>query len=245
MNDLKTIPIIDQKLDSFFERLQHTPGKWVYNGDTENVSTEDRKLLLASIYRYDRAGDKIHGTPFNGFLMANAPALLRTVCHTYLWNLVYMPMIIRSTVGGQMFLAGLLHSIVEAVDPTGNGLGVTSQEIQDTFEKYSQEVKIHNAARSFSLNLDMAIGREKLIAAAIENNKRKHDTCASQDYCDANMVMLETFVQVGFAKNEDQFIDVALSSLDDSRLTEKWNAVWYEAKRHNFFLEDKDLLTKA
>ena len=86
-------------------------------------------------------------------------------------------------------------------------------------------------ARAFAAELLAEIGADKLRAAAAENRRRNDATCASHDYCDANMPMAAAFEKVtGRPLLPD---DEPMTAPDLARV----NAAWSFAKAAGFFVD--------
>lgn len=118
---------IEKSLNHFFQRLGHTPGPW------EFCNSEYSSELIASADK-GKGEDSIlyHGADWpitipNARLIIQSPAMLRTLCRTYLWMLVNVKY--RGTLTVDQTLADLRNEISEAT-------GITCQEVQDTFEQY-------------------------------------------------------------------------------------------------------------
>jgi hypothetical protein len=104
--------------------------------------------------------------------------------------------------------------------------------------------KQHEVARKFAENLVFDL--EDDILKVIERNEAyttegKRDICASHEFCDANMVMLETMVEVmdkiGDAGAVGDFITDALGK-GDNEICDLWNAAWDEAIDNKFWFHD-------
>lgn len=81
-------------------------------------------------------------------------------------------------------------------------------------------------ARKFSELLLAEIGAASLRAAVERNGRpeyKEHDSCATHDFCDANMVMLAAFESLGTPVNNDA--------------PQLWNDAWTQAKLNGFFME--------
>lgn len=74
-------------------------------------------------------------------------------------------------------------------------------------------------ASHFSRQLIDTIGREKLILANQENERRNDDSCATHDYCDANQCMIDAMEKCGY---------------DATKEIEICNSVWDLAKALRF-----------
>lgn len=116
--------------------------------------------------------------------------------------------------------AGTFSEIIEAIKTRVN----TSFEIND----------ITVLAREFSKRLAECIGTNKLyLANYLNEHETDKDVCHTHDFCDANVVMLETFE----ANNIDLAIGEAFYTLAGK--------VWDCAKLNSFFLERRPNWTPA
>lgn len=81
-------------------------------------------------------------------------------------------------------------------------------------------------AKQFSVDLLKCIGAESMARVVTKNKTAEYtDACASHDYCDANMVMIDswrTIMKRGHRMNSD----------DDLSL---WNNAWTLAKQNSFY----------
>ena len=75
----------------------------------------------------------------------------------------------------------------------------------------------------------------------IEDNKKEtsDDVCHSHDTCDANMVMLDAFNDVGIDLEND-YVEFPGEGLVDTKsdsaiLINIWNKAWGEAKKNDFY----------
>lgn len=100
--------------------------------------------------------------------------------------------------------------------------------------------EITELAKAFSKNLLKEIGAEKL-KTVIEDNKKEtsDDVCHSHDMCDANMVMLDAFNDVGIDLEND-YVEFPGEGLVDTKsdsaiLINIWNKAWGEAKKNDFY----------
>lgn len=100
-----------------------------------------------------------------------------------------------------------------------------------------EAIKASEAARlawEFAIELERDIGRVGL-AKTVRVNKERADpfTCASHDYCDANMTMAEAYSRL-FGQVE--WIEEGHDESDTSG-QDRWNLAWDFAKRNHFFTE--------
>lgn len=129
---------IEQALDNFFQRLGHTPGPWKYTPHHfdeneghlffEGVEEGPCTINLKGAVAMSQEELNIHGR-----LIAQSPAMLRTLCRTYLWmltNLTYGTPTATFRIKSQEILAGLVGQISEAT-------GIDHQQVQETFEQYA------------------------------------------------------------------------------------------------------------
>lgn len=88
-------------------------------------------------------------------------------------------------------------------------------------------------ARRFSAMLLEDLGKD-LMARVNERNAQPEyaetDSCASHDFCDANMVMLAAIESFGFT-DDDVFENDC-----DNPLQKLWNEAWTLAKTNKFYL---------
>jgi hypothetical protein len=89
--------------------------------------------------------------------------------------------------------------------------------------KLSEPEKI---ARVFSALLAADLGYPTMEEIVGTNYGSADDTCASHDYCDANVYMMSAFVLTGHEADP--------SDLDE----ELWSAGWDNAKANKFYLDD-------
>ena len=86
-------------------------------------------------------------------------------------------------------------------------------------------------ARAFSANMLEAIGREKLgFAIAANALNPSAPWCASADWCDANMVMLDTLASV-LGVSEDWVMD----RIETDSILNLWNVAWTVARANHFY----------
>lgn len=69
------------------------------------------------------------------------------------------------------------------------------------------------------------IGQRKMNHVVRRNRQRRDNTCATHDYCDANMLMMAAFHEFGYVPCEVESADVVSI----------WNAAWDMAKRAEFY----------
>ncbi len=81
---------------------------------------------------------------------------------------------------------------------------------------------VRQVADQFKIILRVWLTEDELSAVVAENARRDDNTCASHDYCDANMAMDEAL----------QSFDVEISDEDD--LIELFNSAWDLAKKEGF-----------
>lgn len=116
---------IEKSINHFFQRLGHTPGPWFYNEDFD-IRPSNKPAVAYAIW--DTVVYKEPTAEANGRLISEAPAMLRTICRTYLWMLVNVKY--RGTLTVDQTLADLRNQISEAT-------GIECQEVQDSFEQYA------------------------------------------------------------------------------------------------------------
>lgn len=103
--------------------------------------------------------------------------------------------------------------------------------------------KIEPLIREFSALLCLDLGRDtvrKIVAKNAEYHKQgKTDVCASHDYCDANMVMLEAVSNLKIVTKPDGTFDEDryMADIADDSACRLWNAAWDMAKVSAFFLD--------
>jgi hypothetical protein len=125
---------IESQLDRFFDSLEHTPGPWMNpNLDYEVMTVPRGDVKICKLYPLRKAEEVLA----NGALVASAPAMLRTICHAYLWTLCWLPSKERNTLAGQALLAGLRSQIAESTH-------LTAQHVQETFEVYERQIASDN-----------------------------------------------------------------------------------------------------
>jgi hypothetical protein len=101
------------------------------------------------------------------------------------------------------------------------------------WDKEGEQTKTEIIARRFSQALLDDLDKEQLIELLFKNQqilKENKDYCASQDYCDANMIMSDTFDELGLKEDlwdgdEMSFYGINL-----------WNRAWRLAQRKDFFI---------
>ncbi len=121
---------IEQCLNHFFQRLGHTPGPWRFEDEfVRSNKSDDFGNVVAdtSIKPYPQFEDEQNA---NGLLVAQAPAMLRTLCRTYLHLLTHTK---------SLYLPELL---VPLRDQISEATGISWQEVQDTFEQYALWIQI-------------------------------------------------------------------------------------------------------
>lgn len=88
-------------------------------------------------------------------------------------------------------------------------------------------------AREFSRQLLKRIGIKQLVEANRRNAARGNDSCASHDFCDANVIMERAFrTAIGRAPLPKD------GPMTDATVT-LWNAAWTLAKTNSFYVEGK------
>jgi len=75
-------------------------------------------------------------------------------------------------------------------------------------------------ALEFSRQLIENLGISAMTEAIIKNRTGTDGSCATHDYCDANMVMLVALADLGLEEDGDEY----------------WNAAWSLAKENEFYL---------
>jgi len=81
-------------------------------------------------------------------------------------------------------------------------------------------------ARIFSALLQAELGFPTVEEIVGTNNERNDDTCASHDFCDANVFMSMAFTLTGHTDPTPW----------DDTATDLWNAAWAIAKTNKFYL---------
>lgn len=90
-------------------------------------------------------------------------------------------------------------------------------------------------ARKFAENLKEDIGDAALAEVVRRNGDASYDetgSCASHDFCDANMTMLASLMDFGFTDDE-------VFESDENPLIAVWNEAWDLAKKNNFYIFEK------
>lgn len=223
--------LISNKIDQFFKSLGHTPGPWKFEDEyvrAEVLNENDYGNQVADVIMRPENiyQDELR---FNGALIAQAPQLLRTIAHTYLTLLVYFAYgegsedinLLRIRI--DFVLADLRNKISLATSRE-------CQELQTIFEDLAYNITtIDKVARKFAelMKAEIGIGKLKLVNEQDEDNTS--NTCATHDFCDANMVMHEAMLHVTNIDASDE------GTTDETR--ELWNEAWDHAKRNRFFLK--------
>jgi hypothetical protein len=103
--------------------------------------------------------------------------------------------------------------------------------------KVGADLKVKDQiAREFSQLLTKNIGIANTREAVKRNEWESYrNCCASHDFCDANMVMLEAFRKLGFKDCTELPYD-SPEQLDSIKL---WNEAWDMARENKFYLEAK------
>lgn len=99
---------------------------------------------------------------------------------------------------------------------------------------------VEQIARRFSQLLTAYIGDAK-VRVAINRNKLEsyEDCCASHDFCDANMVMLEAFNQLSVKPPTD-----STAGPEQDEAVRLWGAAWDLARENKFYLGEKPDMSK-
>ena len=98
---------------------------------------------------------------------------------------------------------------------------------------------ITRIARDFSNRISVEIGADRLERAYLLNRSRGGSGCASHDFCDANMLMLEAFEAVGFVDVVDRISEESNADQEGpGTITHTWNAAWDEAKAAGFYVPE-------
>jgi hypothetical protein len=100
----------------------------------------------------------------------------------------------------------------------------------------ANEVLARTMGIKFSKVLKKWLGRSTMLEVVKRNTEANDSSCASHDFCDANMAMDEAFTKVmgrSFEFNFDE--DPAKYSTNESD-TDLMNAAWSDAKTNNFFI---------
>lgn len=124
---------IEKALDNFFQRLGHTPGPWFFTEDYD-VRPEDKAPIAQAYWTQFLKEETVKA---NALLISESPAMLRTLCRTYLWmltNLTYGTPTATFRIKAQEILAGLVGQISEAT-------GIDQQQVQETFEQYARWIE--------------------------------------------------------------------------------------------------------
>jgi len=79
---------------------------------------------------------------------------------------------------------------------------------------------IEALARAFAVRMESEIGRENLLEAVRRNATSDASVCHTHDFCDANIVLAETFEQFGLDALED--IDLCNRVWDVATLNDFW-----------------------
>ena len=117
---------IEKALDNFFQRLGHTPGPWIVRPNRHNLPIQVH-AQEGFICEPDHQNN-IERTTADCTLIAQSPAMLRTLCRTYLSLLARLDSEVRGSIDST--LAGLRNQISDAT-------GIESQQVQETFEQYA------------------------------------------------------------------------------------------------------------
>ena len=122
-----------------------------------------------------------------------------------------------------------------------NDMNCETQDFYNAFvtgSRYRSRSQVRSYARFQSRTLAGQIGRkfklllleeigEKNFADVQRRNRmpeyKETGSCASHDFCDANMVMADAMKEFGY--DEDAI-------LNDSKVIDLWNSAWAYAKRH-------------
>lgn len=84
--------------------------------------------------------------------------------------------------------------------------------------------EIIELAKAFSEIVEREFTEKELAAVNAENSLRNDDTCATHDYCDANMLMDEAYKKV-FGEEVD---------VQSEEAVDRWNSAWNLAKELRF-----------
>jgi len=110
---------------------------------------------------------------------------------------------------------------------------VSDVEQSDVPETIKRLIEAGKVAKAFSQKLQEEIGREKVLQVVDVNRGRraanpKDSSCASHDFCDANMAM-DAAMRETLGLEEYQMME------DDSGLDRVWNTAWDVARENVFW----------
>lgn len=104
--------------------------------------------------------------------------------------------------------------------------------------------KIEPLARKFSEMLLNDLGHRTMIEICARNDDARAadqvHTCASHDFCDANMVMLAAVESLDIRDDAGQPVDVEYL-VDDTNANTLWNSAWNMAVDNRFWLSERAL----
>ena len=93
----------------------------------------------------------------------------------------------------------------------------------------------HIIARQFAAALTELLGPHTMRAIVDRNASEPHpDVCHSHDYCDANVVMMDAFLSLGF--------ECSSEPAEDSGIGFVWDEAWALAKGAEFDLYKLDAI---
>lgn len=104
--------------------------------------------------------------------------------------------------------------------------------------------KIEPLARAFSKMLIADLGHRKMIEVCVRNDDARKagitSTCASHDFCDANIVMLAAVESLDIRDDAGNPADVEFLANDQAANT-LWNSAWKMAGDNRFWLNERAL----
>lgn len=100
-----------------------------------------------------------------------------------------------------------------------------SYMVRKLIDEPAVEISTTTLAHEFSCLLKELLGDDKMQHIVFENRRRNNNTCATHDYCDANIVMSEAFARI---------YGRCCQPLSDADMA-VFSTAWDEAKHSNFF----------
>ncbi len=101
---------------------------------------------------------------------------------------------------------------------------------------------IESLAEEFAHELLSEIGKKNMCEVIRKNHQADYEgCCASHDFCDANMVMNEAFVEIYGREPIFEEINHAPLDLNDNYNQDSsiWNEAWDTAKLHEFYFDPR------